>query len=169
MFTSKRFVPPFQTAVWDGPKFARALCEYLQSLEGPESLELSELVSLHVAGDATFDGDVGTGADWTPADGSGAGLTLTVNSARIWKVGKLVWGEMDVTYPATASGANANISGLTYAESNTPIAPARVGGVPAQATIASSAISFVSGAGAVLTNANLSTAQVLVSFHYETA
>lgn len=52
---------------------------------------------------------------WTPADGSGAGLSLTVTSATYVKVGQIVWVTFDVTYPITANGANALVSGLPFA------------------------------------------------------
>lgn len=52
---------------------------------------------------------------WTPADSSGASLSLTVTTARFTKIGRLVEVEFDITYPTTANGANAEISGLPYA------------------------------------------------------
>jgi hypothetical protein len=51
---------------------------------------------------------------WTPADGSGAGLNLTVNSAGYVKVGQMVFLACSVTYPTTANGSRANISGLPF-------------------------------------------------------
>jgi len=50
--------------------------------------------------------------DWTPTDGSGASLSLTINSAKKTKVGKFVLVQFDITYPVTASTANAKISGM---------------------------------------------------------
>jgi hypothetical protein len=49
---------------------------------------------------------------WAPVDASGAGLTLTVNSARVAVLGPFVFFMFDVTYPTTASGANALVGGL---------------------------------------------------------
>lgn len=49
---------------------------------------------------------------WTPADGSGAGLSLTVTSARYTKIGPLVKLSFDITYPVTADATSAVISGL---------------------------------------------------------
>lgn len=51
---------------------------------------------------------------WTPADNSGAGLALTLGQCDIVKVGQMVVAQFDITYPATASGANSEISGLPY-------------------------------------------------------
>ena len=51
---------------------------------------------------------------WTPTDGSGAGLIFTVNSATYAKVGKLVFVNMYLTYPTTASSASAVIAGLPF-------------------------------------------------------
>lgn len=51
---------------------------------------------------------------WTPTDGSGAGLVLTVNAATYVKVGKLVFINMYLIYPVTASAASAVIAGLPF-------------------------------------------------------
>ncbi len=51
---------------------------------------------------------------WTPTDGSGAGLSFTVSSALYVKVGKLVFINVYLTYPSTASSATAIISGLPF-------------------------------------------------------
>ena len=52
---------------------------------------------------------------WTPADGSGAGLSITVTRARYSRQGPLVHVQADITYPATANGATALISGFPVA------------------------------------------------------
>jgi hypothetical protein len=51
---------------------------------------------------------------WTPNDASGAGLTLTVNSAAYVKIGKMVYITCSVTYPSTGSGAGAQIGGMPF-------------------------------------------------------
>ncbi len=56
---------------------------------------------------------------WTPTDGSGAGLTFNVNSATYTKVGRLVFINVYLTYPSTASSAGAAISGLPFAPQGT--------------------------------------------------
>lgn len=55
---------------------------------------------------------------WTVTDNSGAGLSLTVTDATYVKTGLKVFIEAAVTYPATASGANAGFAGLPYAARN---------------------------------------------------
>ena len=53
---------------------------------------------------------------WTPTDGSGAGLSFTINGTSTYtKIGKQVICRAGLTYPVTASGANANIGGLPFA------------------------------------------------------
>lgn len=52
--------------------------------------------------------------NWTPADASGAGLTLTVSSARYFRHETLCLAMADIVYPATADGAAAVISGLPF-------------------------------------------------------
>lgn len=53
-------------------------------------------------------------ASWTPTDGSGAGLTFTGVSAEYTVIGNIVFASAQLTYPATASSADAVISGLPY-------------------------------------------------------
>jgi hypothetical protein len=60
---------------------------------------------------------------WTPADGSGAGLSFTIGFAKYTKIGNQVSVTAQVTYPATASTANANMSGLPFTNT-TPNQPA---------------------------------------------
>ena len=54
---------------------------------------------------------------WTPADGSGAGLSLTVANAKYVKVGNLVMITAEINYPSTADASAAVISGLPFASS----------------------------------------------------
>jgi hypothetical protein len=56
--------------------------------------------------------------DWTPADGSGAGLVFTVNYAKYTKVGRQVSYVANIAYPVTASGASAIIQGFPFAAAN---------------------------------------------------
>jgi len=58
---------------------------------------------------------------WTPTDGSGEGLTLTVDTARYVMNGKLVTIAADVTYPTTSGTRNAVISGIPFNHRRDPI------------------------------------------------
>lgn len=49
---------------------------------------------------------------WTPADASGAALSLTVTSATYARSGRIGVLEFDITYPVTADVSAAKISGL---------------------------------------------------------
>jgi hypothetical protein len=51
---------------------------------------------------------------WTPTDGSGAGLSFTILSASYVKIGQMVFCACSVSYPVTANGSRANISGLPF-------------------------------------------------------
>jgi len=51
---------------------------------------------------------------WTPVDGSGAGLSLSVTSASYIKIGKLVFINTYLTYPSNSNGTIASIGGLPY-------------------------------------------------------
>ena len=100
---------------------------------------------------------------WTPADVSGAGLTLSVSQANYTKIGNTVRASFVITYPSTASGLQNYIS--------LPFAPDYGGGMYVTYTNYGSAIcGFVDGtntrfvianfAGSTLTNANLSTKRI---------
>ena len=67
------------------------------------------------SGTAVNDYEEGT---WTPADGSGAGLSLTVTKAVYQKLNRTVTVQFSVTYPSTASGAQAAINGLPFTLGN---------------------------------------------------
>lgn len=51
---------------------------------------------------------------WTPTDGSGAGLTFTVSFAKYTRIGRQVSFTASITYPTTASGASAAITGFPF-------------------------------------------------------
>lgn len=51
---------------------------------------------------------------WTPADASGAGLTLTVDNARYTKIGRTVTLIASINYPSTASTNAVLLSGLPF-------------------------------------------------------
>lgn len=53
--------------------------------------------------------------DWTPTDGSGAGLTLTVNAAKYTKTGQIGILTFDVTYPVTADTSAAKLASVPAA------------------------------------------------------
>jgi hypothetical protein len=55
---------------------------------------------------------------WVPADASGAGLTFTSVTATYTKIGNVVTVFAKLTYPSTASGLQAKISGLPFAAAN---------------------------------------------------
>ncbi len=112
------------------------------------------------------------GGTWTPTDASGAGLSLTVPRATYVKVGSVVFCDLALTYPVTASGATALLGGL-------PVAAANVGGVGGMFPIFyGSASGFIMGilgpgvqtfqpvttAGVAITNANLSGVSLRAQF-----
>lgn len=66
-------------------------------------------------GDVLSQYDEGT---WTPTDASGAGLSLTVTNATFTRVGKMVFANFNITYPATANASTARLGGLPYASSS---------------------------------------------------
>lgn len=55
---------------------------------------------------------------WTPADGSGASLSLIVTFATYTKIGRQVTCNAKINYPSTANASNAQISGLPFTSSS---------------------------------------------------
>lgn len=56
---------------------------------------------------------------WTPVDGSGASLALTITGTSIYvKIGSIVWCSAYVTYPVTADVSNTKIGGLPFTINN---------------------------------------------------
>lgn len=110
---------------------------------------------------------------WTPVDGSGASLSLTVGSASYTKIGRIVLIELNVTYPNTANGSSANIGGLPFTSAgNVYVAPAMssytTSVIAATINGGVTAITFNTANGTVaITNANLSQKQTFVTIMYE--
>ena len=112
---------------------------------------------------------------WTPADGSGAGLSLTVTCATYTRVGRIVTAQGFVTYPATVSALAAKISGFPFAPITTTgyysIAPvnttASIVAVIRAWAGAGATCAFVTANGNVdVTNAQLTGALVIFSISY---
>ena len=107
---------------------------------------------------------------WTPTDNSGAGLSITNNSARYTRVGRQVSLVASITYPVTANGSNAQIGGFPFSSGATPI-PCNIG----YATVALTLMSYMNGAGtaasfftpgANVSNATMSGATVIFTATY---
>jgi hypothetical protein len=74
---------------------------------------------------------------WTPTDASGAGLTLTVAAATYTKIGRMVYWQAVVAYPATADASGAAIGGLPFALNAVTNAAGRAGSTITATTVAS--------------------------------
>lgn len=101
---------------------------------------------------------------WTPTDASGASLTFTGVSASYTQIGNMVFAYASLTYPSTANGSNALISGLPitvpnqeYARQCSVTASTAAGGSDMVPVANSTQISPRTLAGANVTNATLST------------
>jgi hypothetical protein len=111
---------------------------------------------------------------WTPADGSGAGLTFTSVEAYYVKIGQLVTATARFTYPATADATTNNISGLPFTVQDTTanvwMAPVvNTSGTPMALeginnTTTATFINYNSSAG--FTNANMSGLTVRFTFSF---
>jgi hypothetical protein len=101
---------------------------------------------------------------WTPTDVSGASLSFSVALGTYTRVGRMFMAGFSVTYPVTASGANADIGAVPFTVANS--ATARTGLVSFSATATpliycaptqnTTDFLFINSAGAIATNANLS-------------
>lgn len=86
---------------------------------------------------------------WTPTDGSGAGLSLTVQDAQWTQIGKVCTITFAVTYPSTASSAVAVLGGLPCAGATGTAS--RAGGSPSYTDYATP-FSVLIGSGTTTAN-----------------
>lgn len=110
---------------------------------------------------------------WTPTDNSGATLSLTSVSAAWTRIGNIIFAYGTFTYPATADGLTANISGLPFTVPNVAYAAqcslttksisTLVQIVP---TINATTFTFRNAAGGGLINSDLSLGEVGVMCIY---
>jgi len=106
---------------------------------------------------------------WTPSDGSGAALSLTVSGAIYTKIGRAVHIQASITYPSTASGLNAIIAGLPFS-ANASGARLVLG------YSSTTAVTYASGgagttvnlftAGANTTNSSMSAQNIIINGYY---
>jgi hypothetical protein len=108
---------------------------------------------------------------WTATDGSGAGLTFTVNNtAVLTRVGRLVHVRIDITFPVTANVSNALINLPFNAINYGGTASGFVTGVGSALFLFNgSGIEVYNAAGSRQTNANLSAARIIISAVYQAA
>lgn len=108
--------------------------------------------------------------NWTP---TGNGITLTSAAGRYTKIGRVVFCTAHVTFPATADGGEAKISGLPFPVPN--VQQDRGGGVAYTAltggayfllNLNASTGTFYSISGATQTNANMTGVENWLSFFY---
>lgn len=116
-----------------------------------------------------------SGTSWTPTDNSGASLTFTSVSASYNIVGNMVFARFSLSYPSTADGSVAKITGLPIASAavnygydpETCIGPGGGIVVLGRVTEGSSNVVFLNASTiAPLTNAQLSLATIQCTFKY---
>jgi hypothetical protein len=109
---------------------------------------------------------------WTPADGSGAALALTVTTATYVRVGSLVALQADITYPVTVDGSNSRISGLPFPAIAANFVLADGGNFGAayttQVNSGASTIDLLTTAGVRILNSALSTVNLKFTGVYRT-
>ena len=113
---------------------------------------------------------------WTPADASGAGLTLTA-SGTYTKVGRLVFWQVVITYPVTANGANAKFTlptGLAPEGGSSAQGRSGVGAPTTDSTVVSAlqlsdGVTLYKASMVQATNADMSGKQIYIGGTYYTA
>jgi hypothetical protein len=103
---------------------------------------------------------------WTPADGSGDGLTFSSITAKYTKVGNQVTVQVKLRYPVTASVNGAAITGLPYVPSG-DCSGAYYSGVSAGSTYYTGGAMYIANsAGGAVTNATLSNQFIIYNMTY---
>lgn len=106
---------------------------------------------------------------WTPADGSGAALSFTSVSGNYFRFGNVLYAFGRLTYPATVDGTAAKVQGLPITSLDAPTLGSCVLGFSNNpATLAranvirnTTTLQFSTVGGGVLTNANMTGAEVI--------
>lgn len=138
---------------------------------------LSGGVYLGGTGSANKLSDVETGT-WTPTDGSGAGLTLSVNASSYTKIGRLCYIYTYITYPSTSNGSTQALGGLpfttkgsaTYAQLTVRVTSNTVSASNLTFQLATSSTAGIIHDGASgIVNSDLSAENILISGCYEVA
>lgn len=164
-------IPP--TGIWKNnpPVAATSGIDYAPATSGTTALKGNGSGGFAAA--ACGDLSNGTGAcsatytsagSWTPTDASGAGLIFTGVSASYTQIGNMIFAYASLTYPTTSNSSNALISGLPitvpnqeYARQCNVTASTATGGSDMVPVANSTQISPRTLAGAIVTNATLST------------
>lgn len=105
---------------------------------------------------------------WTPADGSGAGLTFTSVEGKYTRIGRQVTATAVLTYPTTADVSQAKISGLPFAVSNTGqfLGIKTNGAANGLVSASGTTINLYNQGGVTLTNAGNSTVTLYLTGTY---
>jgi hypothetical protein len=82
------------------------------------SISLSEKLRIQTTGGISFNGDTAAAnalddyeeGTWSVSDGSGAGLSFTLDKNRYTKIGRFVMAHTRVTYPTTSNGNTATLA-----------------------------------------------------------
>ena len=153
---------------------------YVAASDGSPDL----LITSVTANGLTFNGDTAAAnalddyeeGTWTPVDGSGAGLTISVNNANYTKIGRIVHINAYVGVPSTSSTAQFVLSGLPFAVSGSASyfptilnhnSSAPVGSIMRADSSSNNVVAFTQ-ANASVTNQNLSNGIVIFQLTYRT-
>jgi hypothetical protein len=110
---------------------------------------------------------------WTPTDASGAGLTFTVDKATYTRIGNLVSIFTRISFPSTANGSAARITGLPF-NTGSDVYATSVAYTNAALSLISHTVpsdndimfTTIGSSGATVSNSQLSTSYFILSFQY---
>lgn len=104
---------------------------------------------------------------WTPADNSGAALSLTINYATYSRVSNIIRFTASITYPSTADTDNAIIGGLPQPTNRVEIILGMVSNILVIPQVSGTTLILYDAQGNALENAQLSNHTLLISGTYQ--
>jgi hypothetical protein len=180
MLTRARLPIPVLSGDWqtDGPMLVRVLHDYFLSLEQKNALQIDS-AQIRAASGIVFPASQGAASSdantlddyaegtWTPADASGASLSISAGYAKYTKVGRVVLLTAQLTWPATANASVAKLSGAPFTAADIYVGAANgQTGNAAAALIQGTNVTFNTVGSVQLTNANLSGSVIRFAIAY---
>jgi uncharacterized protein YjbI with pentapeptide repeats len=170
MLTRHKFTPPIPTgdSATDFRNLCRSISDFFGALEQKNALQIDS-AQIRAASGIVFPASQGAASSdantlddyaegtWTPADASGASLSISAGYAKYTKVGRVVLLTAQLTWPATANASVAKLSGAPFTAADVYVGAANgQTGNAAAALIQGTNVTFNTVGSVQLTNANLS-------------
>jgi hypothetical protein len=165
--TAGNFSPVFTTSVTSGNLSFTPVSQNANTFyAGPNGSSGNAVFRTIVAADLPSS-QVNT--TWTPTDGSGSGLSFTINYATYSQISNMIRFTTSITYPATADGAYAIISGLPVGAFNVELAQG-ISNSPSKilmsVMVTGTTLVLCDAKGLPVPNSDLSNATIIISGSY---